>query len=459
MIVYITKGGIRMGIVSFAKKMSRVDFKNSILYIFSIVMTTAFMLNAINISNNEYIYKGDSIVGEGFNTVAGKVEEGIEFFISRPELFQKQNIFILLVVIIIFSTFCNLYYIQKKKKEMAFCLINGASLIDLIKYLLCVNGINYIVGTLIGLILGTLLIPIFNFSMYSLMGIKGNLFNFSFEALGITFAFILIQYVALVGLSFGSTYRYELIDLIKAENTITVKDNRTVKVPGLLFLVVYLLPIIYGVKTKGIQGDDIALYYLGIVGLVGILGTINYFMPKIINKIKDKSFMYVGARRIYVSNFMYSLHNAKLYFFGLGFSLLYFLYPIQRYSFIPGVIPNGIFCFAGSSIIIGITLAYKLSVEVDSKKVLYKQLKVIGYTREEISDAINKEYILFFGIGLLMPLLIIIVSLLVYVKLGTFTISFAAGIFASCTIPLALGGIIATASNKRKILNWIYGGM
>ncbi|MGG7178877.1 FtsX-like permease family protein [Clostridium paraputrificum] len=448
-----------MGIINFAKKMSKVDLKKSKSYIAFIGVTAAFMLNAINISYNEYIYGSRDIVEKSVNNVGNVVQGGTEFFDLRPVLFQKQNIFMLLLVVIIFSTFCNLYYIQKKKKEMAFCLINGASLIDLTKYLLWVNGVNYIAGTLLGLVLGIILIPAFNFFMYSLSGVQGNLFSFSIDTIGITFAFIFIQFVCLVALGFGSTYRHQLIDLIKGQKTVTIKDNRTVKVPGLLFFILYLLPIFYGIKAKGSQGDDIALYYLGFVGLVGILGTISYFIPKLINKIKDKTFMYKGARRIYVSNFMYSLHNAKMYFFGLGFSLLYFAYTIERYSYRPGVLQNGIFCFVGSSLIIGLTLAYKLSVEIEEKKVLYKQLKILGYTREEISDAINKEYILFFGIGLLMPFLIILVTILTYIKLGTFTISFAVAIFASYTIPLALGGIIATVSNKRKILNWIYGGM
>ncbi|MBS6043499.1 MAG: hypothetical protein KIA08_12495, partial [Clostridium baratii] len=229
-----------MGIYNFAKKTFRADFKNSIFYILSIAMTTAFMFNAINLAYNSVIYstKGDVVVGAPQNYY------GVTSQVVYPiPLLQKQNLMILVFVATLFAVICNKNHIKRKGKELAFIITNGASLVDVSRYLLYINGRTYIIGASIGILSGLVLTPIFNTIMYKMVGTEGPLFTFDSEGLAIVAIYVAIQYGLIVALNFGYAYRKEIIDLMKVEKTKGLYDSRTVKVPGILFLIMYLIPI------------------------------------------------------------------------------------------------------------------------------------------------------------------------------------------------------------------------
>ncbi|MGG7324931.1 hypothetical protein [Clostridium baratii] len=160
-----------MGIYNFAKKTFRADFKNSIFYILSIAMTTAFMFNAINLAYNSVIYStnGEVVVGAQQNYY------GVTSQVVYPiPLLQKQNLMILVFVATLFAVICNKNHIKRKGKELAFIITNGASLVDVSRYLLYINGRTYIIGASIGLLSGLVLTPIFNTIMYKMVGTEGH---------------------------------------------------------------------------------------------------------------------------------------------------------------------------------------------------------------------------------------------------------------------------------------------
>lgn len=422
-----------MGIMSFAKKMAKIDLKNNILYIMSIIFTSAFIMNSVNISYNNAIYEGAQVL-------------------------QKQYLLILVLGMIIFAYFCNSYFIRRKAKEAAFCLINGASLIDLTKYLLYQNGVIYVLGGTLGLLLGVFCIPLCNILMYTITGIWGSLFTFSIEAFLLTTIIIFLEYIIIVILDFGIVYRKELVELLNLNKEKNLVDNRVFKVNGKVFVLLYLLPVLFMIFFRNTQGSEHAMYVLTFLGAVGIYGVIKYYAPQNALKINKKDFMFNGLRKIYVGNFISTLKTSTFYFIALAGMLIYFAYGGINYGEVVGVKESCLFSFVGASIIIGFSLLYKLSVEADERKILYKQLKILGYHKEEISEILSKEYILFFGFGLALPLLLVTSALIVFSKVSSFTVTYSLALFISAALPLILAGIYGTVSNKKKILNSIYGG-
>ncbi|AIY84398.1 hypothetical protein [Clostridium baratii] len=442
-----------MGIYNFAKKTFRADFKNSIFYILSIAMTTAFMFNAINLAYNSVIYStnGDVVVGAQQNYY-GVVKQ----VVYPIPLLQKQNLMILVFVATLFAVICNKNHIKRKGKELAFIITNGASLVDVSRYLLYINGRTYIIGASIGLLSGLILTPVFNMIMYKMVGTEGPLFTFDSEGLAIVAVYVAIQYGLIVALNFGYAYRKEIIDLMKVEKTRGVYDSRTVKVPGILFLIMYLIPIGYSLTLPSFKGAEGAAYAWFVLGVTGVYGIIKYFIPSLIKKLKNKEFMYKGLRRIYISNFEKMIKDSLIYFLGLTITLNYFANSIVEYNKYDGMRGNLLFCILGTSLIIALSLFYKLIVETEEKMYMYNQLKVLGYSKDQVIDILKKEYILFYVIGLSLPISLLIGNLIIYVCVGAYTVTFALQIVFIVLIPLLIAGVVSSIKNREKIIKRVF---
>lgn len=445
-----------MGIYIFAKKMFDSTIKNSIFYMISIVMTTAFLFNAVNISYNKVIYSSTQTITQTQTSYQWDTAV-VQTELSVNQL-QQQNLFLLLVVTALFAVFCNMSHIKRKSKEIAFLVSNGSSLTDVSRYLLYTNGRSYIIGSIGGVLLGICLIPLFNVIMYTVSDIvNGPIFYMSIEGVGISLAFAFLQFILVVILNLGFTYRKEVIELMKVEKTVSLHDNRSFKTPGFIFFLLFLIPIIMCVSGAGFQGVEIATYYLNYVGIVGLYGVIKYFIPEVVKKLNSKKLMYKGNRKIYVSNFLYSLKNSALYLIGMVVCLNYFIYSIVDYSDLDGMVGSSLFCVIGASLVIGLALVYNLLVDANDKVYIYTQLKVLGYTKKEIKEIILKESILFFTVGLALPLSIIACSLITYVYVNVIALSVVAVIVSIIVIPLTIAGIVSYLVNIRKIMSLTYG--
>ncbi|MEG1002280.1 FtsX-like permease family protein [Clostridium sp.] len=442
-----------MGIYDFAKKTFKADFKNSLFYIFSISITVAFMFNAINLAYNQSIYstKGEVVVEKATDYIGV-----VESFVYPIPLLQKQNLLILVFVATFFAVICNKNHIKRKGKEIAFAITNGASIVDVSRYLMYINGRTYIIGASIGLVIGLILTPIFNTIMYKFLGSDGPLFTFDTEGLLIVAVYVVIQYLLLVSLNFGYAYRKEIIDLMKVENTKGFTDSRNVRVPGTLFLILYLIPIVYSLTLPSFEGAEGAAYVSFILGSIGVYGIIKYFIPKIIKNLKKKRFMYKGLRRIYISNFEKMLSDSLIYVLALTIALNYFANSIVEYIEFDGMKGNLMFCIFGTSLIVGLSLFYKLMVETDEKMKLYNQLKILGYSKEEVVEILKKEYLLFYSIALLLPISLLIGNLIIYTCVGAYTITLTVQVLVIVFVPLVLAGIVSSMKNREKIVNQIF---
>ena len=98
-----------------------MDFKNSIYYIISIAIMTAFIFNSINISYNDSLYLGSNEYVEVEETIQSYVGENEVRIIEMPvKVVQKRSLFILLISAAFFGIFSNISHIKRKGKEIAF---------------------------------------------------------------------------------------------------------------------------------------------------------------------------------------------------------------------------------------------------------------------------------------------------------------------------------------------------
>ena len=445
-----------MGIYKFAKKMFNSNYKMNQRYIVSIAAIVIVIFNFINISYNEDIYStGGEIInltapGPGLYSPQQVVPVSINLVI-------KENLFMLLIVTAVFAVFCNFSHIKRKGKELAFIISNGASIQDVSRYLLFTNGISYFIGAVIGLLLGIVTSPIFNFIMNKIGNIdNGKIFYLSFESILMAVLYTITQFVIIVILNVGYSYRTEIIDLIKVEKTITIHDKRNIKFPTIIFLIAYFSPVVVTMFVGNLEGGEAASYCVNYLGIIGIFGVVKYFIPKHINKIKDRAFMYKGHKRIYLCNALYSLNNNLIYLTGMTICYNFFLNNIVEYRNYPLLKAQGIFSIIGISFILGVSLVYSMVLESQEKSKLYNQLRILGYKKEEIVSIIRGEIAMLFTLALVMPTLCIICSLINYFITGVMTVSLVLRLAFIIIIPFILAGIVAYYANKDNILRYVY---
>ncbi|MGL4107889.1 hypothetical protein [Clostridium sp. LP20] len=446
-----------MGVYKFARKIFKVDFKKSIYYIISIAIMTAFIFNSINISYNDSLYLGGNEYVEVQETIQSYVGENEVRIIEMPvKVVQKRSLFILLISAAFFGIFSNISHIKRKGKEIAFMLSNGASLIDISRYLIFINGINYIIGAAIGLAFGLMLIPVFNEIMYILSGTSGPLFNISSEAILLALVYVFIQFAIVLILNFGYVYRREVIDLFKIQKRVNNHDKRNVKTPRVIFFMVYIFAVITTVFSRNIAGGEHAANVLSYVGTIGLYGVIKYFIPKVTDKLKKSEFMFKGNRRVFVSNSQKTLSNSIIYLLGTIIILNYFLSSIVEYYTSNAIVASSVFGIIGGSIIISLSLIYNLLVESGENINIYNQLRILGYKKKEITNILYKESILFFILGLSLALILNFSALQVYVSKGIISVSLGITIIIVELIPLLIAGIISTVLNKKKVIETVY---
>lgn len=446
-----------MGMLRYALLNIKKDLKNNSIYVFAIVISFITVLMVLNCFTNATYFEGvDTVIVDESQNEIVQLDAKLQFFIEEPTLLHGQNFLILFLVVLIFTYFCNSYFIKNKGKEFAFLTLNGATLGDRVKYIMFENSIFFLIGGAIGTVLGFIFVPLSNILMYSISGHWGDIWTINFYMFKYTLLVFLFEFGLLALLNLGDVYRREPVELLNLNNNKSQIDSRHVKVPNIVFVILFLIPIIFAIFGGNTQGAEYAVYVLSFGGLFGLYGIIKYFVPSIGKKLSRMSFTYKGLRKIYIGNFISTLRGSLYFILGLVLSLLYYSMITVRYSIVEGAISSSLYCYVITSMLVGLALLYKTIVEWERKIKEYRQLKILGYSKEEIINIIYKENILFFGVGLMLPVILLLSNFIVYIIAGYFSSLFSLFLIISAVGPITIIGILATIRNKNKIIKEIY---
>ncbi|CUQ33874.1 FtsX-like permease family protein [Clostridium paraputrificum] len=446
-----------MGMLRYALLNIKKDLKNNSIYVFAIVISFITVLMVLNCFTNATYFEGvDTVIVDESQNEIVQLDAKLQFFIEEPTLLHGQNFLILFLVVLIFTYFCNSYFIKNKGKEFAFFTLNGATLGDRVKYIMFENSIFFLIGGAIGTVLGFIFVPLSNILMYSISGHWGDIWTINFYMFKYTLLVFLFEFGLLALLNLGDVYRREPVELLNLNNNKSQIDSRHVKVPNIVFVILFLIPIIFAIFGGNTQGAEYAVYVLSFGGLFGLYGIIKYFVPSIGKKLSRMSFTYKGLKKIYIGNFISTLRGSLYFILGLVLSLLYYSMITVRYSIVEGAISSSLYCYVITSMLVGLALLYKTIVEWERKIKEYRQLKILGYSKEEIINIIYKENILFFGVGLMLPVILLLSNFIVYIIAGYFSSLFSLFLIISAVGPITIIGILATIRNKNKIIKEIY---
>lgn len=423
-----------MGIYKFSVKTLKTNFKESGLYLISIILSTTIIFNLLNIiTNSDFL----SVKGKEGN-VATTVPIGILFF--------------MILLVCVFTFYANSYFVMSKSKEMAIVELSGVWPTKLAKMLLFQNAIIEIIGCIIGIVIGILFIPAFLSLMYTIMGTNGNILSLSMQVIWGTAAIVILQilYVSLGDFSFAASR--EIIDLISEQKKVRPKDKRLIKVNSIVYIIAYIIPILF-LFVKSLPSD---LFSLGIVDILlttfGINGILSYYIPQKIFKIKKKKYLGDKIKLISLSNLSVSLKQLKFLILTLAVTVEMLLCVIVMYKNSEQVRTICICSYITLIILIAASIIYKIMLETDNKKHSFRQLGLIGYTTEQIEKIIQHEFMVFYSITIGIPLFHILIFIIMFKKNGILSMELLGLLLLSFLFVFLITGIVSYNLYKKLVL-------
>ncbi|MHC1682014.1 MAG: hypothetical protein AB6733_03550 [Clostridiaceae bacterium] len=385
-----------MGVYAFASKMLKVNFKQCVFYLISVLFSVAIIFNAINLMCNDKFISFSSNTGE----------------------ISSMIVFALTIVAVLFTFYANSYFINGKTKELAIAALSGVWSFRLSSLLLFQNLVIVIIGSFFGIILGLAIMPLFLSLMYRIMGTSGQLWDFTFQSFSGTLMIVAIQFFYV---SFGD-YMYltkkEIKDLLVEQRQVYTPDTRVVKFPPVVYLVIYFIPVaLLFVSQKNM--NPAALSFLNVIfSILGIQGVVSYYLPKKVMELKKGRYIANKIKLITLSNLHHSLRSLSILIIVLSVSSVILICMIGLLKTSKGLEVLSVFSYVSIVALVAISILYKTLIEVENRKYIFKQLKLIGYTSVEIIKIIRSEVSLFYLISAGLPFFHILIYIIIFKNTG-----------------------------------------
>ncbi|GAA0732202.1 ABC transporter permease [Clostridium oceanicum] len=281
-----------MSLFSIALNNIKKNFKNYFIYIFSMIFSVTIYFIFKSIQYNDEI--------NGALQSVGKLSDAF-----------KASAIVIALFSAIFVWYSNTFFIKKRKKEIGLYSLLGIEKKQIGRMLFYETLAIGILSTAIGIFVGILFSKIFIGILIKLVGIPAVIkFSISFKAIKDTLIVFLILFIAISIHGYSIIYRYELIELFKAEN----KREKEPKA-SLILAVLSLLFIGGGYYRYNYPLDDFMMtimitLILVVIGTYLLFSSFVIFIVKFSKKNERKYFK--GLNMIATSQLLYRIKgNAK----------------------------------------------------------------------------------------------------------------------------------------------------
>ncbi len=417
-----------MGVYKFALRMMNIFASECIFYFISIIISIALIFNCLNVvTMSNFI---------GMNETQNRILTGIPFFLA--------------LIICLFTFYANSYFVINKTKEMAIEALCGVSERKLSNYLLLQNLIIELSGFVIGLVIGIMIQPITLTLVYKSLNSNGNIWSLNMTSIGGTVAILIIQLLYVTAGDYAFISTKEIKDLMVLEKEIYAPDNRTIRFPGFMYVIIYFMPVVILFKVSGKTTDLLSVYV--ICSLISINGILQFYIPKKIANIKEKRFSDNKIMMISLSNLQYSFKKLNFLMLMISSIIAFVLGLLGSFADNQYIKIMSVIAYFSIVILISISLIYKLRIEVQKRKDSFRNLLLIGYTKAEVKKIILVEVLIFYVIAITIPLGHILFYIYTFLLGGIISISVAIALPATYALMFTATGLIAYQSYKNMII-------
>lgn len=317
----------------------------------------------------------------------------IYLFINDVANFLSILYFFLIIICIWLVAYSCLYYIRINSREFALIRLAGYDFLQLVKYMVIQNLMIVLMAAILGYLMMVVLIPVVQMIIYSYVGMNYNIFYISWSAIYQSFLLLLLTTVIMVFLDIYYINRMSIPEMLKMHNIVSYKtDKRLIKIPKILFVVLYLIGLIILFNSDDLSFGTILICIIGVIGVYGILYYIipDYLQARIDNK-KLKPLDYVVS-----GNVSLFLQQTKMIIMLILITVIVFPIVILITSVYPLYHIQVHIIFVLVNVLTWMTLYSRFKLDFQEKGTLYQNLYKIGLTTKELKIVSYKEIISIF---------------------------------------------------------------
>ena len=370
------------------------------------------------------------------------------------------NMTIMLVIVIIAFLMCcyiSNYYGTTKVRDIGIIGISGGAVEKTAIYIGVQNIILQGIGIIIGLLLAVLSSPIYNYFIKINLEIERPILYISPEAIGLTIVVIIIEFVMSVLVSTGFCYRRTILELMNYNRTTFERDKRLFKKPTAMYFITYILGLVSIYYLAGEKvGPVIWLNMIMCVG--GAMGTIRFGIPKYLDKKRKSGKLYDSERSVWSGNVINLIMKISPLMAFIMVAISSTIGPVLNsidvsYStiFITNIQLFSLLALLSFAII------FKMLIEINNRKIIYRNLKFIGYSDEKLKSIIKKEMFIFYSIFLVLTFIPLIIMGASSIIRNCLLIKELIQIIIAPLITIIILGVISYKLYKDRVFRMIKG--
>lgn len=363
-----------MGTLKFSLHKLRVEYKKSLVYTITLMLTIAVTYIFFNIIDNPYLMEDTQMLQS--NVLTGAIP------------FSTTLAFVIICFCAFMILFANNFYISRKTKEIAIMTMSGASFLKITAYLFYQNLVMTIIAMPLGILIGIGCSIGVNSIIYQYLNETASIFYIPLEAVSSTVITIVVIIAAQLLNASGYVYRKDIAYLLSSETRPRSEDARLIRMSSHIYWIVYLVAFILLLVTPYDMMNGIVYSCLGVFCINGM---IKYCFPIWLKKIKEKILLGNKIWLISLSNLYYSLKSAVtlIAIYGISSCALSMIMILEQNS--PREMVTSSIGFIVAIVLILTSIIYKYSMEAQTRRMFYYNLYKLGYTYKQLISIIKRE--------------------------------------------------------------------
>ncbi len=366
------------------------DLSRSIFYWLTFVMTSMFIFLFFNLSYSDMV--------------------GVHFINSQNNMSTFITVMVITICMIVIF-FANDFFVKKKAKDLAVRLVCGSTYLQIAKYLLYQTGILLFIAIPVGIACAIGLIPFVNMFLVHYLHSQ-EVITIQASAIYSTILILSIVIIWCTILNLGYSFRNSIKTLLTDDKMIPSSLSLPsfynlhidIKIKKALSWILFLGPII-GIYYYG--SDVKSILAFSVIGMIGFY----MFLDKVfISYLNEMTHQKKTNQPITLITFGLLRNNIKVLKKNI---ILLIVSDILLIALMVSCLKNPIemmlalISFVVMNILLSLSIMFKLSTEVSTRKKIYDSIERIGYMKDSQKKILKNEILSFYGFIFICSLLYI----------------------------------------------------
>lgn len=363
-------------------------------------------------------------------------------------IFSVMLSYLVIAIVVAMNFYAYNFYLSSQTKEIGIYLLGGSKLTKIFSYLFVQNLFIFLIALVVGICLGYGAVPLVNQYMNMQMGTNYPIFVYSPTAFWGTIGLTIVILFYLAVVSTGFIHRHEIKELLGMMGDMKKTNEGIIHLPNFIYAFIFFGAMIF-VAFSGDASMNAVIGFVAVLG--GFLGVCRHIMPNIIGKVQRKWLITHRLGLVSSGNFHHSLvQSCSVMQIFLMICIFMNAYMINSAD---DPKKYGLVFIAYVTLVISVAMAlgYKILLDTNTRKITFKHLHKLGYSRSDLITMIKQEIIALFTFVLVILFMFIGASYLPQVMSGAVTIRYMLENMAIFTVALVVTAIFSYFNYKNAM--------